>query len=355
MADLLVPTNAGLYCPIGDFHVDPWGPVARAVITHAHADHARAGSASYLCATGGADVLRARLGPTGTIESIPYGETCSLGGVALSLHPAGHILGSAQVRLEYRGEVWVFSGDYKLAHDATTAAFEPLRCHTFVSECTFGLPIYRWPTELDVLDAINAWWSRNAEAKQISVVYAYALGKAQRVLHGLDTSTGPVLCHGAVQRMNALYRQGGVELPETEYAGRVERAEDWQRALILAPPSARATPWLKRFGDFEAALVSGWMQIRGVRRRRAVERGFVLSDHADWPGLLRAIDATGAQRILLTHGVTGPMVQWLRERGLQAEALITQFEGEQDELPEQDMAGAADLDAESQPAEESQP
>src|SRR4051812_5596007 len=218
MAPLLAPTDDGLYCPLGDFHIDPWRPVPRAVITHGHADHARRGCAQYLAAAPGEPVLRVRLGPDADLIPLPYGQPLDLNGVRVSLHPAGHILGSAQVRLEYRGEVWVVSGDYKLGPDATCAPFEPIHCHTFITESTFGLPIYRWPTEADVFADVNAWWRANAAAGRASVLYAYALGKAQRLLAGLDPSIGPIYCHGAVEVLNDAYRAAGVALPPTQYA-----------------------------------------------------------------------------------------------------------------------------------------
>lgn len=278
-------------------------------------------------------MLRARLGPEATIETVAYGQSLSLNGVSVSLHPAGHVLGSAQVRVEFRGETWVASGDYKIASDRTCSGFEPAPCQTFITESTFGLPIYRWPSESQVFDEINAWWRSNAEAGQPSLVFAYSLGKAQRVLSGIDPTIGPIYCHGAVERINAAYRASGVTLPQTQYAGRIQHPREASHALIVAPPSARGTPWLRRFGDFASAFVSGWMQLRGARRRRNVERGFVLSDHADWPGLMQAIAATGAQKVLVTHGVVGPMVRWLAEQGYESGAIATPFEGEQDESP----------------------
>jgi putative mRNA 3-end processing factor len=340
--DLLTVTDAGLYCPAGDFHIDPWQPVERAVITHAHGDHARVGSRRYLTAASGRIVLQTRLGTEAVVDSLEYGESLSINGVRLSLHPAGHVLGSAQVRVEHAGQVWVVSGDYKLAADATCAAMDPVRCDVFITESTFGLPIYRWQPQQVIFDEINAWWRANAEENRPSIVYAYSLGKAQRVLAGVDDSIGPIFCHGAVQRLNDAYRRSGVALPPTLYASRAQEHARWRRSLIVAPPSARGTLWLRRFGDHASAFVSGWMQLRGARRRRAVERGFVLSDHADWPGLLQAIEATGAGRVRVTHGSTGVMVRWLTERGLQADAIATRFEGELDETA--DASDAADAD-----------
>lgn len=326
---LIDSTPRGLYCAAGDFHIDPWQPVERAVITHAHSDHARPGSARYLCAAPSLFPLRARLGDEASIEGAAYGEPIDLNGVRVSLHPAGHVLGSAQVRVESGGEVWVVSGDYKLEPDPTCAPFEPVRCHTFVTESTFGLPIYRWSEPAKVFDAVNAWWRANAEAGRASVLFAYAFGKAQRILASVDASIGPILVHGAVETLDRAYREAGVALPDAKVAIELEKGYDVAGALVVAPPSAQSTPWLKRFGDYSDAFASGWMAVRGNRRRLAVDQGFVLSDHADWAGLNRAIDATGATRVIVTHGQALPLVQWLRERGLEALGMETRFEAGQ--------------------------
>ena len=278
--------------------------------------------------------------PDATIDTIEYGEELTIGGVKLSLHPAGHILGSAQVRLEYQGDVWVVSGDYKVAPDLTCEPFTPVRCNTFITECTFGLPIYRWPADTQVTDEMNRWWRANRDEGRASMIFAYSLGKAQRVISCVDPSIGPIFCHGAVQQVNRDYLASGIPLPATTYAGAAYAKKDWKGALLLAPPSANGTPWMRRFGEISTAFASGWMQVRGARRRRAVDRGFVISDHADWPGLLGAIQATGAERVLATHGRTGPMVQWLRESGLDAQSLHTEFVGERDDVD----IDATDLD-----------
>lgn len=326
--DLIVATERGLYCEAGDFHIDPWRPVARALITHAHGDHARPGSDLYVCHRDTAPILRKRLGDV-AIETVGYGEKRRQGGADVSFHPAGHVLGSAQIRVEAGGAVWVASGDYKLEDDGVAAAFAPVRCDVFITESTFGLPIYRWRPQAELMADILGWWRDNAAAGRTSVLYAYALGKAQRVLARLDPDVGPILCHGAVEAVNALYREQGVALPPTRLATEAPKA-DLVRAIVLAPPSAAASPWLKRFGDYSDALASGWMQVRGNRRRRALDRGFALSDHADWPGLLEAIRATGAERVLATHGATGPLTRYLREQGLDAAPLATAY-GDDDE------------------------
>ena len=328
---LLRLTDRGLYCEAGDFFVDPWGAVDRAVVTHAHGDHVAWGCRAYLTSAEGVPVLRARLSAEAEVAGLPYGERTSLDGVAVSLHPAGHILGSSQVRIERNGEVWVVSGDYKCDPDPTTTPFETVRCHTFVTESTFGLPIYRWPPQREVLADVNTWWRANQAAGKCSLLYGYALGKAQRLLAGLDPEIGPIFTHGAVERMTAVYRAAGVPLPSTAHAGTVDRRADWSRAIVLAPPSADGSVWTRRFGPQATAFASGWMLVRGARRRRSLDRGFPLSDHVDWPGLLAAVEATGAARVWATHGFTGPVVRWLRERGLDATAVETRFQGDVDD------------------------
>ena len=329
--ELLVPTPEGLYCPQGDFHVDPWRGVKRAVITHAHADHARWGSQAYLCSTEGEAVLRTRLGSGARIQSVGYGQVLQLGEVRLSLHPAGHILGSAQVRIEYRGQVWVVSGDYKTEPDRTATAFQPVRCHTFITECTFGLPVYRWQPQLEVMEQVNRWWQQNQTEGRTSVLFAYSLGKAQRLLAGVDASIGPLVVHGAVASLNAAYQQSGVDLPTAHHLVNDLNTLDLSQALVVAPPNAENTPWMRRFKQPSTAFASGWMQVRGMRRRRNLDRGFVLSDHADWPGLLQAIADTGAERVLATHGYIDPLVRYLQEvKGIDAAPLPTLFGAEED-------------------------
>ena len=324
---LIVSRPEGLYCEAGDFFIDPWRPVARAVVTHGHGDHARPGSQRYLCQTDSVPILRRRLGEI-EVQGVGYGEAIDIGGVRVSLHPAGHILGSAQVRVEHKGEVWVASGDYKIEPDGTCAPFEPVKCHAFITESTFGLPIYRWRPQAEIAAEINAWWRQNADAGRASVVFAYSLGKAQRVLALLDPSIGPILSHGSVEPMNAIYREAGVPLAPTSSPAGLAKAA-LTRALVLAPPSAAGSPWMRRFGAYADAFASGWMNVRGNRRRRGVDRGFVLSDHADWGGLLDAIAATGASHVLATHGSIATLVRYLRERGLQAEGVNAEYGDEE--------------------------
>ena len=328
MQDLLQVTESGLYCPRGDFHVDPWRRVSRAVITHAHADHARGGSDRYLCASAGKTVLRARLGGNATIDTLRYGESLSINGVNVSLHPAGHVLGSAQVRIEHGGVTWVVTGDYKLQADPTCAAFEPVACDVFVTESTFGLPVYRWQEPATVAAEIDAWWRANRDAGRTSVILAYALGKAQRLAAMVDSSIGPIVAHGAVMKLVEAYRAAGVRLPAIDRVPPRARRVGDGRALVIAPPSVQGGSWLRLFGEASVAVASGWMLVRGVRRRRGGDRGFVVSDHADFPGLVAAVEASRARRVLVTHGFADAFARHLRDRGLDAAVLPTRFVGE---------------------------
>lgn len=327
---LIETREEGLFCEAGGFHVDPWRPVARAVVTHAHSDHARLGCGGYLCSPTCVPLLRARLGAGINAERLPWGEARTIGGVRVTLFPAGHVLGSAQVRVEHvaTGETWVVSGDYKLATDPTAEAFEPVRCHVFITESTFGLPVYRWPAAEVVAGEVNRWWAANAAAGVTTLIGAYSLGKAQRVLAMLDTATGPVFGHGAVMNMNAAYAAAGVKLPEVLHATRAAVKGANGRGLVVAPPGTLNSAWARGLGEVVTGAASGWMMVRGARRRGNTDRGFVLSDHADWAGLLSAIEATGAERVGVTHGFVGPLVRWLTERGKGAFAVATRFEGE---------------------------
>jgi putative mRNA 3-end processing factor len=321
-------TEAGLYCEPGDFFIDPWRRVERAVITHAHADHARRGCGSYLTSDPGKHPLQLRMGADALVQSIAYGEAVRIRDVTVSLHPAGHVLGSAQIRIEHSGYVAVVSGDYKVDHDPTCASFESVKCHLFITESTFGLPIYRWARSAEVFAAIDSWRIENQAAGKASLLLAYSLGKAQRILASVDRSIGPIFAHGAVEAMNRAYRSAGVELPEIATVQSASKGFDWSKALIVAPPSAWGSPWARRFGEVSTAVASGWMTIRGTRRRRGVDRGFVISDHADWPGLLGAIEATGASEVWVTHGYSAVVARLLLERGIDAKIVSTRFEGE---------------------------
>jgi putative mRNA 3-end processing factor len=332
-ADLIINTDRGLYCPAGDFFIDAWRPVNRTIVTHAHADHARRGSQRYLTARDGVTVLRKRMGPDCAIDPVDYGTTLDLNGVRVSLHPAGHVLGSSQVRIEHRGEVWLFTGDYKRQPDPTCVPFELVRCNTLITECTFGLPIFRWRDPQFVADEINDWWRKNVEIGRTSMLLAYTLGKSQRVLSLLDPTIGPILLHGATHAMVEAYREAGVPLPPAEYATAENAKLHKGKALVIAPPAALSSPWVRKFAPVSDGIASGWMQVRGIRRRRSADRGFVISDHVDWPALMQTIEETGCERVIATHGYIRPLVRYLSERGMEALAFETRFkdEGEEEE------------------------
>lgn len=319
-------TDRGVYCEAGDFFIDPWRPVDRALITHGHSDHSRWGMGSYLCTDLAAPVIRHRLGDV-SLGTIAYGERRTIGGATVSFHPAGHVPGSAQIRVEVGGEAWVASGDYKVVDDGLSTPWEPVPCHAFISECTFGLPVFSWTPQAELERSINAWWAANAAEGRFSILGAYSLGKAQRLLSLLDPSVAPILTHGAIEATTQVLRDQGFAFPSTE---RVVPGMDLKvlaGAMVLAPPSALGSAWARKFGDAAEGLASGWMALRGVRRRRNADRGFVVSDHADWAGLNQAIKATGAERVFVTHGYTGPFRRWLEEQGFDAGIVSTDWDG----------------------------
>lgn len=324
---LLEFTNKGIYCAQAKIYIDPWKKVRQALITHGHADHSRWGHDFYLCTHSAKPVIKHRLGRI-NVESMAFGETRMINGVKFSFHPAGHILGSAQIRAEYKGEVWVVSGDYKIQDDGLSEPFEPVRCHGFITESTFGLPVYKWRDQAEVFDDINAWWAQNRDAGKVSVISAYALGKAQRVLMNLDPSIGPIFTHGAVENINQVIRSQGVVLPKTIRVNPKIKKKDFQSGLVIATPSAIGSNWMRKFQPYSVGIASGWMTLRGARRRRNADRGFVLSDHADWTGLNRAIEATGAEKVVVTHGYSEIFTRWLREQGYEAYAEKTEFDPE---------------------------
>ena len=329
---MLIETPSGLFCEAGGFHIDPWGTVDRAVVTHAHGDHARPGNGNYLCAEACAPLLRRRFGPDATIETLRYGEIRRVGSIELSLHPAGHVLGSAQIRIAGPQGVWVVAGDYKRAPDPTCEPFEPLRCDVFITESTFGLPIYRWDPTGAVIADIVGWWRRSGESGKTSVLFCYTIGKAQRLLSELARVTDrPVLVHGMMAGMIEVYRSAGISMLPVKVVTERPRGTSFAGELVLAPLSARGTPWMRRLGDLSDAFASGLMRVRGVRRQRAYDRGFVLSDHADWPALLSTIAETGAPRILTTHGHAAPLARHLSESGLETGVIRTAWEGENGE------------------------
>lgn len=328
--DLLQFTSKGIYCPIADVYIDPWKPVDRALITHGHSDHSRYGHKAYLCTETAAPAIRYRLGKI-NLTTTPYGKTHHINGVDFSFHPAGHILGSAQIRVAYKGQVWVASGDYKLEDDGLAEPFQPVRCHTFITESTFGLPVYTWQAQAEVFADINTWWRANAAQGKVSLLTGYSLGKAQRILRGLDTSIGTIYTHGAVENINEVIRSQGIPLPPTTRIIQAQSAKDFPGHMVLAPPSAINSTWSKKFKPLSIGIASGWMTLRGARRRRAADRGFVLSDHVDWDDLNRAIKATEAERIIVTHGYTSIFTKYLRSIGYDASAADTEYGEELEE------------------------
>ena len=324
MTDLLTFTPQGIYCPAGDFHIDPHSPVPRALITHGHADHARSGMGHYLCTASAAPVIRHRLGDV-SLDTVAYGAPLTHNGVKISFHPAGHVPGSAQIRVQHRGEVWVASGDYKTVDDGLSEPFEPVPCHAFITESTFGLPVFNWTDQSTLSRQINDWWATNAATGTFSLLGCYALGKAQRLMRAVDPSIGPILTHGAIEATNTILRAQGIALPDTLQITPDTDLNAHKGALVLAPPSAFNTAWANRLKPASTAFASGWMALRGVRRRRTVDRGFILSDHADWAGLNAAISATGAQRVFVTHGYTEVFSRWLCEQGFDAKIVMSDF------------------------------
>ena len=337
--------DKGIYCAVAGIYIDPWQPVDKAIITHAHFDHARPGMGAYLAHRDAIPVLKFRLGEEINVESREYGETFSINGVKFSLHPAGHIWGSAQVRIEYKGQVWVVSGDYKLQNDGISIPFEPIRCHSFITESTFGLPVYNFPSVESVQEDMNAWWRQNRDEGRNSVILAYALGKAQRVLQQLDTSIGKIYTHGAVDNINKVYERSIGPLQTSQ---RIEPATDRKEikgAMIIAPPSVLGTTWLRKLDPYKLGMCSGWMQLRGARRRRGADRGFVMSDHADWQQLNRAVKETGAQDVYVTHGYKSVFAKWLEEaHGLNAREVETLYAGEQADEAADTLAKGGDAD-----------
>lgn len=315
-------TDYGLYCAQAGVYIDPWKPVERALITHAHSDHARYGHKSYLAHHHCIPLLQKRLGNQ-YYRGIEYGEVVNINGVQFSFHPAGHVLGSAQIKLAYKGEIWCISGDYKLQEDGVSVPFEPVKCNTFVTESTFGLPVFNWDNSSTVFDEINHWWQHQAAQKRTAIIFAYSLGKAQRILQGINHEIGKVWVHNAVHELNEAHVQAGVKLKHWEVLTTDQKPQPGD--LIIAPTSAETEGWLKRFEPCATASASGWMAIRGTRRRSTADRGFVLSDHADWKGLNTAIQATQCENVWVTHGYAATFSKWLRENGLNAIDIQTPF------------------------------
>src|ERR1700743_127066 len=338
---LLEFTDKGIYCEKGNFYIDPWKPVDDAVITHAHADHAYIGHKHYLAHHLSKQGLLYRLGEI-NLQTVEYGEKIMKNGIAISLHPAGHVIGSAQIRVEYQGEVWVVSGDYKVEDDGISTPFEPVKCHHFISECTFGMPVYQWKPQVKIFEEVNSWWRSNLDNGLATVLVGYSLGKAQRILQNLDLFNGKVYTHGAIENTNQALRNNGVHLNPMERIVYDTSKEEIRKGIVLAPPSAVGSAWMRRFSPFNFGYCSGWMAIRGAKRRRAADRGFVLSDHADWDGLISAIDATGCEKVYLTHGYTATFTRYLNEIGFDAQEVHTLYGGEEEEVNKEDVLNTDD-------------
>ncbi|TAI47244.1 ligase-associated DNA damage response exonuclease [Flagellimonas allohymeniacidonis] len=327
---LLQFTNKGIYCQAADVYLDPWKPVDRAIISHGHADHSRWGHKQYITHHRNVPIVKHRLGEV-NISGKKWGETFSINGVKFSLHPAGHIIGSSQIRVEHKGEIWVFTGDYKTENDGLATQYETVKCHTFITECTFGLPAFKWVPQEKVFKEINEWWAQNRAEGKTSVLFGYTLGKAQRLLKHLDTSIGAIYTHGAVENMTQVLR-AIVDLPPTTLITGETKKEGLLGNMVIAPPSAHGSTWIRKMVPYVTASASGWMTFRGARRRRAIDKGFVLSDHCDWDDLLDSIKSTGAEKIICTHGYTEIFSRYLRELGYDARTEDTQYEGELAEI-----------------------
>ncbi|WP_422858563.1 ligase-associated DNA damage response exonuclease [Flagellimonas sp. S174] len=327
---LLQFTEKGIYCEAAKVYLDPWKSVDNAIISHGHADHSRWGHKQYITHHRNVPIVKHRLGDV-PVSGKEWGETFTINGVKFSLHPAGHIIGSSQIRVEHKGEIWVFTGDYKIEDDGLCTPYENVKCHTFITECTFGLPAFKWLPQSEVFNDINAWWSENQAEGKTSVLFGYSLGKAQRLLKHLDTSIGNIYTHGAVENITDVLRPL-VDLPKTHLITRETKKEELRGNIVVAPPSAHGSTWIRKMVPFVTATASGWMAFRGARRRRAIDKGFVLSDHCDWDGLLESIKATGAEKVICTHGYTEIFSRYLRELGYDARTESTQYEGEMSEI-----------------------
>jgi putative mRNA 3-end processing factor len=333
-SSLISFTSRGIYCPPADVFIDPWKPVDRAIITHAHSDHARPGNKWYLTHSRSKKIIKLRLGDV-HIETIDYNQPIHVNGVRISLHPAGHIIGSSQIRLEYKGMICVITGDFKLEDDRISDPFEQVKTHVLVMESTFGLPVYRWNDQKQIFREINQWWLNNREKGKVSILCGYALGKAQRLLYHVDGSIGNIFVHGAVHKINQELDANRYDFKKFPIVGKKMSKREFEGALVITPSSALNTPWIRKFQPYTTAIASGWMAIRGARRRRAVDRGFVLSDHADWEGLNTVVRETGASQIFVTHGYSHEFSSWLREQGYSSKPVQTDFEGELGEINEQ--------------------
>jgi putative mRNA 3-end processing factor len=323
-------TDKGLFCEQGNFYIDPWKPVETAVITHAHSDHARSGHKNYLCQHQSKSLLRSRLGEN-EYQSVGWDEPLTRNGVRVSLHPAGHIIGSAQVRVEYKGEVWVVSGDYKTINDGISGQFEPVRCHTFITESTFGLPVYQWKPQEIIYHEMRDWVLRNQSEGISSVFQAYSLGKSQRIIDALRGFEGKIFVHGAIWQIQQALQNDGWKFPVAERMTADIPPDIRKGSIFIAPSPIEQTNVAKLIGPYRAAACSGWMQVRGNRRRGSADKGFVLSDHADWNGLLSAVKDTGAEKVFVTHGFQSVFSRYLNENGIAADEVKTIYGEEEEE------------------------
>ena len=326
--NLIEFSSKGLYCPPGKFYIDPFKAVDRALITHAHGDHSRSGMKHYLAHKDSIPIMKLRLGEGINSQGVEYGEVLNVNGVKVSFHPAGHILGSSQIRIEHKGEVWVVSGDYKLEDDGLCPVFEPVKCHTFITESTFGLPVYKWKPQSEIFSEMNNWWRSNQEKGQASIILAYALGKAQRILHHLDKSIGPIYVHGTIFATNEAFINAGLPIDEFPKLESGIKKDNYKNSIILTPPGWANSNWLNKFQSYSTGVASGWLALRGTRRRQTSDKGFVLSDHADWPGLNTAVEACEAERVYVTHGYTQVFSKWLQSRGIEAHVVNTLYENQ---------------------------
>jgi putative mRNA 3-end processing factor len=327
--DLLTFTDRGIYCPQGDFYIDPWKPVSRAVITHAHSDHARPGNASYLCHRDTKPLLLLRLGDI-SVQSVEWAEPVYMNGVKLTLHSAGHIIGSSQIRIEYQGTTWVVSGDYKTENDGISGEMEIVPCDVFITESTFGLPVYKWKPQQELFYDVQNWILANRENGNNSVLIAYSLGKSQRILKAIEKISPLIYVHGAIWNVHQALLKAGWQLPEVKRITPDMNRSNFKTDVIIAPPSAEQSPWMNRFSPYSVGVCSGWMQVRGHARRRNVDAGFAMSDHADWKGLISVVHACGAKKVFVTHGFQSAFSRYLNETGIEAAEVKTEFGDEQE-------------------------
>lgn len=312
---LLIYTSRGLYCPLADVYIDPHKPVQRALITHGHSDHAILGHRYYLSTPITAAINKFRLGNFIQVQTIEFGDPIYINQVKFSFHPAGHIPGSAQIRVEYQGEVWVVTGDYKTERDKVSGAFELIRCNTLITETTFALPIYQWKPQAIITKEILDWYQDNLRQGKSSVLLAYALGKSQRIIESIPTDI-PIYTHGTVHNTNEVIISAGLHLrPSTKVSSRVSK-KDIQKGITVAPASVLNTPWIRSLQEPVTATASGWMALNNNRKKQAADYGFTLSDHVDWNALNEVVFSCGAEKIWLTHGYTTDYARWLESKGM---------------------------------------